>query len=111
MSKRSARVESHITQEEKQHISSLARRARISESELVRRVLLGLKLPTPGRYEAVKGLVKINADLARLGNLLKTALNDERADSDKVNALIDALRNDRLRLKTVINTFNDHRKT
>ena len=25
-------------------------------------------------------------------------------------ALVDALRNDRLRLKTVIHTFNDHRK-
>ena len=91
-------------------LASMALRARISLSELVRRTLVGLKLPTPGRYEAVKELLKVNADLARLGNLLKTALNDERADSDNVNNLIDDLRRDRLRLKEILDTLKDHRK-
>ena len=42
----------------------------------IRRVVTGLRLPQPGNAQAVRDLSKINADLARLGNLFKLALDE-----------------------------------
>lgn len=56
---------------------ALAKQARITTSELIRRTALGRTLPDTLRHEAVIALVRINADLARLGNLLRMALTDE----------------------------------
>lgn len=65
-----------VTLEEKQEVTTLARQVHITTSELVRRLVTGRKLPNAARHEAVIALVKINADLARLGNLLRMALDD-----------------------------------
>ena len=66
-----------VTRDEKAEVVALARRARLTVSELGRRLVLGRALPDPGRHEAVLGLLEVNADLARLGNLLRLALADE----------------------------------
>jgi hypothetical protein len=65
-----------LTLEEKQEVTALARQVHITTSELVRRLVTGRKLPNAARHEAVIALVKINADLARLGNLFRMALDD-----------------------------------
>ena len=53
-----------------------AKRLGISSSEYMRRVVTGMRLPQPGNAQSVRDLLKINADLARLGNLFKLALDE-----------------------------------
>jgi len=65
-----------LTPEEKQEVTALARQVHLTNSELVRRLVTGRKLPDAARHEAVIALAKINADLARLGNLILMAMND-----------------------------------
>jgi len=65
-----------VTPEEKQEVTALARQVHITTSELVRRLVTGRKLPDASRHKAVIELVKINADLARLGNLMRMAIDD-----------------------------------
>lgn len=67
-------VKSYLAAEEKQEVAALAKRAGVSISELVRRLVLGRVLPAPEKHRDTLELVKINADLARLGNLLRMAL-------------------------------------
>ena len=67
---RKVRIEAYVTPAERLQLVALAGRLHISLSELVRRSALGARLPDPSRHEAVRELVRINADLARLGNLL-----------------------------------------
>lgn len=73
---RKFRIYAHVTEEEGAEITALARQARITVSELVRRLVTGKKLPDSARHEAVYQLGKINADLARLGNLIRMAIDD-----------------------------------
>ena len=58
-------------------IDEMASRVNLTRSAFVRRVVTGTSLPAPGNADAVLDLMKVNADLARLGNLLKLALDDE----------------------------------
>lgn len=74
---RRAQIKAYVTTEEKNEISGLAKQARVTVSELVRRLVTGRSLPDSRRHEAVIELVKINADLARLGNLLRMALDNK----------------------------------
>ena len=74
--KRKHRIYAHVTEEEGAEITALASQARITVSELVRRLVTGKKLPDANSHEAVIKLVKLNADQARLGNLLLMALDD-----------------------------------
>ena len=75
-----AQIKSYITPSEKAEVTALAKQARLTTSELVRRLVLGQKLPDTNRHLAVIELVKVNADLARLGNLLRMALSDDEID-------------------------------
>jgi len=63
--------------EEKNEIVALAKQTHLSVSELIRRLITGQKLPDAQHHEAVLNLMKLNADLARLGNLFKMAIDDE----------------------------------
>ncbi len=70
-------MEIRIGNTEKAEVTALASQARITTAELVRRLILGRRLPDTHLHEAVIELVRINADLARLGNLLRMVLMDE----------------------------------
>lgn len=74
---RRAQIKAYVTAGEKSEVAGLAKQARVTVSELVRRLVTGRTLPDPRRHEAVIGLVKVNADLARLGNLLRLALDNK----------------------------------
>jgi len=63
--------------EEMKRVEDLAQRVSLTRSALLRRIVTGTTLPAPGNADAVMDLMKVNADLARLGNLLKLALDDE----------------------------------
>ncbi|WP_413208297.1 plasmid mobilization protein [Rhodospirillum sp. A1_3_36] len=68
-----------FTDEEMEHVNALAKRLKLSKSELMRRLVLGQRLPEASDFVAWQGIrdvLKVNADLARLGNLFKLALDE-----------------------------------
>jgi len=71
-----ARLYAHVTPAEYEEVTALAKQLRLTTSALVRRLVTGRRLPDTKRDEDVLSLLKINADLARLGNLLRMALDD-----------------------------------
>ena len=86
-------IKAYLTPDEKVEVTALAVQARITTSELVKRCTLGRKLPDANRHKDVIELVKINADLARLGNLVRMALSeDEPADPENLEHLFENIR-------------------
>lgn len=67
----------YITPEEKAHLQELAKRTEVSLSDLGRRLLVGRPVPDQQSKKDLMELLKCNADLARLGNLFKMALDNE----------------------------------
>ncbi|MCT4625695.1 hypothetical protein [Halodesulfovibrio sp.] len=70
-------LKSYVTESESDRIVALAKQCGLSVSELVRRVALGQEVNTKVDKEAFLSLLKVNADLGRLGGLLKFALTAE----------------------------------
>lgn len=70
-------LKSYVTESESDRIVALAKQCGLSISELVRRVALGQDVNTKVDKEAFLSLLKVNADLGRLGGLLKFALTAE----------------------------------
>lgn len=66
------------TPADKAELMELAARTGQSFSELICRLVAGRRpMAADDRHLLVRDLLKINADLARLGNLLKMALDDD----------------------------------
>ena len=66
-----------LNPDERARVDALAGQMRVSRAELLRRLVLGQRLPDPSDFvawESVRDLMRVNADLARLGNLFKMAL-------------------------------------
>ena len=72
--RRSEQVKSYVTSEEFVFIMESSNRAGLSMSEFVRRVCLGFRVESREDQQARRELLKVNADLGRLGGLLKQAL-------------------------------------
>lgn len=84
------KIETYLNDEEKAHLDGLTTQLRLSRSELLRRLVLAQRLPDPSHFAAHQGirdLLKVNADLARLGNLFKLAL-DETPEADLKDRLL-----------------------
>lgn len=63
---------------EKAELEALAGRTGKSFSELIRALVAGRQpITAASKHLQVRDLLKVNADLARLGNLLKMILDDE----------------------------------
>ncbi len=99
-------IKSYVTAKEKAEVDALAEQARLSVSELIRRLVLGQRLPDTNRHKMVIEMVKINADLARLGNLLRMALTDEDdsllPSNLDIEKLYEDIRDTQIELKTKI---------
>ena len=67
-------LKAYLTPEEYAQVADLAARAGLSKSELTRRCCLGREIPSRVDQRAVLALLKANADLGRLGGLLKQRL-------------------------------------
>ncbi len=67
----------YLLPEEKAEILKQAKKMNLSCSELGRRRVTHQRLPDANRHKDVIALVKVNGDLARLGNLQRLALADE----------------------------------
>lgn len=72
--RRSEQVKSYVTSEEFVFIMESSNRAGLSMSEFVRRVCLGFRVESREDQQARRELLKVNADLGRLGGLLKQTL-------------------------------------
>ena len=77
MTRRTVPLRSWVTPEEKQEVVALAEQAHLTTSELVRRLVTGRQLPSNQNHEQVLDLLQVNADLARLGNLVRMAVMEE----------------------------------
>ena len=77
-------VKTYLDDAEKAHLDGLCVRLQISQSDLLRRLVMAYSVPDPQEFDAwngIRDLLKVNADLARLGNLLKLAI-DEASDDE-----------------------------
>ena len=73
-------VKTYLTSEEYAQLSSLAHQTGLSKSTFIKRVCLGIELRSKIDQQAVLNLLKANADLGRLGGLLKFALTGKGSD-------------------------------
>ena len=75
---RSATIKGHVTPDEYDRLKADAERFNFTMSDYVRRIMTAFKIPQSiVDARAITDLFKVSADLARLGNLFKMALNDE----------------------------------
>lgn len=72
-------LHAYLTPEEYDQIKVMADQAGLSISTFVKRVCLGQELRSNADQEAVRALLQANADLGRLGGLLKMALSEGKA--------------------------------
>ena len=96
-----------LPDEESKYLDDLSSQLRLSRSEVLRRLLMNSPLPVQRDFEAAQAvldLLQVNADLARLGNLLKLAL-DEPLSADllrKFDELTVSISSTREELKDVV---------
>lgn len=81
----------YVTPEEYREVIESADRACLSVSTYVRRVCLGMPTPTFEKQKAVRELLAVNADLGRLGGLLKMWLMDEDRNQREAERLLHEL--------------------
>lgn len=72
--KRTEQIKAYVTPEEFTLILEFSERAGLTLSEFARRVCLGFRVESREDRQARRELLKVNADLGRLGGLLKQAL-------------------------------------
>ena len=70
-------VKVYFTADEREEIGTKAKAADMSLSQYLARVGLGFELRPPADREQAQELARINADLGRLGGLLKLWLTDD----------------------------------
>jgi len=74
MKSKKKRIAMYLGPEEYDNIQASANRAKLSLSTFCKRVCTGIPVPSMEHQQAVKDILKANADLGRLGGLLKLAL-------------------------------------
>lgn len=57
----------------------------------MRRLGAAHRVPPPGNAKAIEDLLQVNADLARLGNLLKLALDDDAWRDPETGSDVEAI--------------------
>lgn len=71
-------IKSYVTDPEYKQIVELSEQCDLSISELIRRTLLGQDIFSKADKQTFLDLLKVNADLGRLGGLLKFWLGDKQ---------------------------------
>ena len=94
------RLYCYMSVDEKQKIANIAESLNISISQYMRICALHQKLPNPYRNQAILALSKINADIARLGNLQRAVIDkNQQLPSDVIQQIreLSGLLHDKLR--------------
>lgn len=86
--KRTARLNAYVRAEEFAQVVQMSEQAGLSMSEFVRRVCLGQVVESKVDSRAVLDLLRINADLGRLGGLLKLWLTEPDQHATDVRKLL-----------------------
>lgn len=73
------RIATYLSDDEYDAVAEGARKAGVSLSQFIKRVCLGEQVPSKVDHKALLALLKANADLGRLGGLLKMGLSDGSA--------------------------------
>lgn len=84
-------IKTYVTDEEYQRIADSARQSGLSMSMFLRRVCTGLVIESKVDATAVRELIRINADMGRLGGLLKMWLANDMPHSADVRRLLNDL--------------------
>ncbi len=103
-----------FTDDERARVDQLADQLKLSVSELLRRLALGHRLPDPEDFalaHAIRDLLRINADQARLGNLLKLALDDDPgpAQRARIESLIAEIAHVQMAIKAGVHALHSDR--
>lgn len=110
--KRTSTIKAHVTRDEYDRLKADSTRFNFTMSDYVRRIMTEFKIPQSViNARAIVGLFKVSADLARLGNLFKMALNDEDfqksySDTPQVQKLINDIEQTRRCLFNQIRTLS-----
>ena len=73
--------------------------------------MVGSGLPDLGDYNAIRDLLRVNADLARLGNLLKLAIDEGAAAHSEVLELLNQVRIRQGEIKLLVKEVATEAKT
>ena len=76
--RRTRMVHTYLSPGEQHYVAGAAVRLRLSVSGFIRRLAMNMPLPSPADFaarDAVRKLMKVNADLARLGNSLRQKMD------------------------------------
>jgi hypothetical protein len=84
MPSKKQRITVYLGPEEYSRIQESAKRAKLSLSTFCKRVCIGTPVPGLEHRQAVKDILKANADLGRLGGLLKMALSFTPDGQDRI---------------------------
>jgi hypothetical protein len=102
----------YVNEQERAEIAARAARLHMSLSDYLRTVGLGEVLRSTVDATAIDTMLKINADLGRLGGLLRlwlTTRRGEGATSSQINALLRGLQTDQQALLQAISTVRRSR--
>ena len=86
--KQNARFELRLSEADKDALKGLAAQYGLPLSDFIRRAVIDMRIPEPSDHQLVKTLCKVNADLARLGNLLKMGIDEGTLTREQVDSLI-----------------------
>ena len=86
--KRTSRLNAYVQHEEFLIVVNMSEQAGLSMSEFIRRVCLGQVIESKVDSRAVLDLLKVNADLGRLGGLLKLWLSEPDQHATDVRKLL-----------------------
>ena len=90
MTPKKAKIELRVTLDEKKQLRELAQAHAMSLSEYLRQAGLMQEIASRTEIEITLELAKMNADQARLGNMLKLAIDSE--NEQKIETLITEVR-------------------
>lgn len=108
MSAKTQALRIYCSTEEASEIAASAGRAGLSVSKFGRLVCIGMAVPSREDAQARRELLKVNADLARLGGLLKIALRYEQAG--EVRRLVGDLARTQETLKGIVRELHNTRE-
>ena len=86
-------------------IRQKAEQVRLSMSAYARNLCLGYEPKSVAKAQAIRELVKVNADMGRIGGLLKLWLNEPDRDQAEVRLLLHELLDAKNRLTEKINAL------
>lgn len=90
-----------VTKEERSQIEATANKYRLSLSELMRGAVIHSRIPDPSNSLAIEAIYQANADLARLGNLLKLGIDSGTFTEARVEGLLSDIRESQKAVKAI----------